>query len=615
MRIPSLLHSALALLLLLLAFPSISANGGSSSPPSAYHLRGQCTPGYNLSWSSNPINLAGLAVDLDGNVWLSDCGGNRLVCHYGNNGSVKSIVKAGFNNPQGLDCDNQGNVWVADSGNGRVCKLSANGNLLGSFSGFTKPTGVSVDGFGNVYVTDNMGSGQGKVAILSSFGILLWTFTGLSNPWGIALDGSGFSWVPWLGSVSSFGLDLSFQSKLSYNFNPLGITFDGWGNLVLAGNDSSQVLVLNSDNSVKTRIAPPPGSFSSSGCVFDLLGNLWVSDLHTNSLCCFGPGPAPSSTAPRSVSSSTFSSSAFSSSRFSSSGPASSSLVPLSSLVASSTAAASSSVVSSSSRLPSSTAAASSSLLRSSTASALSSSAIPSSTSVGMAYADPRFLGFWGQDMFVGGMAGAVYSLLSDSAVLLNARFVQLAGEDIHCPAVVQMPCSPHSGTYFGAIGVRSSNEDRLTIAAGRDGHGFESVQLNGVELLAGGVVTHHQVSSPSALQRLRGGDRASPSSFAIHAQLLSNRTLQVSVGMYELRVDNLDHYLDLVSVNVTCWQCLLEQVQPEGLLGRTWDRHVQHSVDEQVVDEYRERDGDLLGCNTPHDRTCSAAQHAKKLQ
>ena len=552
------------------------------------------------------ILFVGVAVGASsGLIYVCDSENSRVVVLYRNGSQALSIASgspAGFIDPNGIAVDAAGLVYVTDDYLNLLIVLFANGTQKANVSVSYVPLGVAVSAAGDV-ICVAVGYTNSVVVLNRDLSTRL-SFSsigsndGLSQPTGLALDGAGNLYIGDFNNQRVVQVSVStgrLKNTIATNVDPLGVAVDPTGVYVFVVDQSHYPPVVNQYynngqiNAVKAVVTNQV--LQPSGLAVDASGRVLVVDSQNNTIDVFSSAlPASSSTA--------FSSSALSSSALSSSPRPSSSTSPPPS---SSTSQPSSSKLSSS--------VVSSSALPSSTVSAVSSSAIPSSTSVGMAYADPRFLGFWGQDMFVGGMAGAVYSLLSDSAVLLNARFVQLAGEDIHCPAVVQMPCSPHSGTYFGAIGVRSSNEDRLTIAAGRDGHGFESVQLNGVELLAGGVVTHHQVSSPSALQRLRGGDRASPSSFAIHAQLLSNRTLQVSVGMYELRVDNLDHYLDLVSVNVTCWQCLLEQVQPEGLLGRTWDRHVQHSVDEQVVDEYRERDGDLLGCNSP--RTMCPAENA----
>ena len=81
-------------------------------------------------------------------------------------------------------------------------------------------------------------------------------------------------------------------------------------------------------------------------------------------------------------------------------------------------------------------------------------------------------------------------------------------------------------------------------------------------------------------------------------------RSLTVHAGLYELLIENADHYLDLVSVAVASWRSLLEEVRPEGLLGRTWNATVEMPPQEE---QYRERDSNITGCNTPMDLFCAA--------
>ena len=84
---------------------------------------------------------------------------------------------------------------------------------------------------------------------------------------------------------------------------------------------------------------------------------------------------------------------------------------------------------------------------------------------------------------------------------------------------------------------------------------------------------------------------------------------LLVSAGLYDIRLDNQDDYLDFVSVQVMCWACMVEEggLRPEGLLGRTWDRQrtfIGREAEEEL-DKYREHDQDIFGCNTHYDQFC----------
>ena len=78
-------------------------------------------------------------------------------------------------------------------------------------------------------------------------------------------------------------------------------------------------------------------------------------------------------------------------------------------------------------------------------------------------------------------------------------------------------------------------------------------------------------------------------------------------VGVYDMVLDNLDGYVDLTSLQVVCWDCLMRTLQPEGLLGQTWNASAPLRHSDADVEQYREQQDDLLGCDTPSDKLCKA--------
>ena len=248
-------------------------------------------------------------------------------------------------------------------------------------------------------------------------------------------------------------------------------------------------------------------------------------------------------------------------------------VVPVAVPVSSSSSSAAHVPSSSSSSAPSPVASSSSSSLAqaqssssSSYSSAASSPVASSSTSTNAAvYADPFFSGFWGQTFYVHGRPGSVYSILSDRAVQLNALFVFL--DSVNCPELAadetaRVHCSSHAGTYMGEMAIRTSSGDRLHIVAGGVELGFSSV-------------TH--------------------------------------IGVYELLIENSDRYVDLVHVAVTNWTTLLTELQPSGLMGRTWNSNASMELSEADEERYRERDSELMGCHVDTDKFCSGGSAAEQ--
>ena len=223
-----------------------------------------------------------------------------------------------------------------------------------------------------------------------------------------------------------------------------------------------------------------------------------------------------------------------------------------------------------------------------------SSSAAPqlpsssSSSTAGRAYSDPRIGGFWGQDVYVEGVGGEVYSLLSDADVQVNVRFELVSGSSIHCPQYSSTPCFNHTGTYFGALAIAMSTGQRLVVEAGDLHSGFSLVRVDEAVAPATSSPLHR-------LKQLLGLDSHS-STFSV--EHVSYRELRVQAGLYTIDVSNMDHYVDVSAVRVTCWKCM-EKAEPEGLLGRTWRMDAPVPTDDAAVDSYRVPEHNLYGCSS----------------
>jgi sugar lactone lactonase YvrE len=122
-------------------------------------------------------NLTGVALDITGNLYISQ-GGGRTVDILTTGSGVVAINITDVNGPQNMAADSQGNVFVADSGNCRIVQTDRFGSstvVAGGtcgFSGDNGPatnaalsfvTGVAVDGNGNLYIADTNNARVRKV--------------------------------------------------------------------------------------------------------------------------------------------------------------------------------------------------------------------------------------------------------------------------------------------------------------------------------------------------------------------------------------------------------------------------------------------------------------------
>ena len=236
-----------------------------------------------------------IATDLNGNVYISDNGNNRIR-KVSTLGIINTIVGTGaigfsgdggqatvaqLTNPCGITCDAIGNLYISDPSNGVIRKVSTNGiitTVAGShlppgsgFSGdggqatlafFNTPVDVAIDLEGNLYIADNYNN---RIRKVNTLGIIS-TYAGngtatseINDPIAIAIDNANNIYYTNGGRATI--------SKI----NTFGIitTYAGGGNC-------GSIYCGDGGQATSAQIASP------FGIATDIIGNLYIADSYDN---------------------------------------------------------------------------------------------------------------------------------------------------------------------------------------------------------------------------------------------------------------------------------------------------------------------------------------------
>jgi len=257
----------------------------------------------------NPVDVA---VDASGDLFIADEWNDRVrevntngvistVAGNGTNGfsgDGQAATNASLSDPAGLAVDAQGDVFISDAGNNRVREVGTNGIILtvagngtNGFSGdgqaatnasLSSPAGLAVDAWGNLYIAD---SGNKRVRRVDTNGFIS-TVAGNGDA-GYYGDG---------GPATNAFLEL-----------PAAVAEDVFGNLFIA--DSTEHVRQVAANGVITTVAGNAGFGYSGdggsptnarlsdvyGLAVDSLGSLFIADTGNNRIrkvAAFGPSLA-----------------------------------------------------------------------------------------------------------------------------------------------------------------------------------------------------------------------------------------------------------------------------------------------------------------------------------
>lgn len=255
---------------------------------------------------------AGVALDTNGNVYVTDVNAVRRISPFGSNWVVTTLAGLGwqhgltdgtgtnamFNYPQGIAADAAGNLYIADTANNSIRKLApvgaswasstiagtsvADPRGTGSADGtngaaqFYQPQGIAVDSSGNLFVADSYNGTIRKIAPVGTNWVVT-TLAGMATTNGYA-DGTNHG--------ALFNL-------------PFSLVLDTNGNIYVAdfGNNAIRKITPVGTNWVVTTIAglgTASGSADGTnnkarflmpqGIAIDAAGSLYVTDGGNNTI-------------------------------------------------------------------------------------------------------------------------------------------------------------------------------------------------------------------------------------------------------------------------------------------------------------------------------------------
>lgn len=225
--------------------------------------------GFNEPW--------GVAIDSAGNVYVADTWNHRIQKFDSDlrferawggpparSGPEASPTPLELYGPRDIAVDRDGNVWVTDTGHHRLVKYSANGDPMGVFGGqgtgpgqFSEPVAVAFGPDGTIAVTDTWNNRvqlfDPAFTFKSDIKVEGWQDRGTETKPYLAFDSVGVLYVsvPDASWVLRFGPDgkalspLTLSADATARPNPLGVAADPRGRLWVADGGGNTVQGLN----------------------------------------------------------------------------------------------------------------------------------------------------------------------------------------------------------------------------------------------------------------------------------------------------------------------------------------------------------------------------------
>jgi streptogramin lyase len=223
----------------------------------------------------------GVAVDGDGNVYVSDYARDQVVMYEPESGIQRTLPFTGLSRPMGIAVSAENTVYVADSVNNRVVALApATGRQWDlPFTGLHVPIAVAVRGFGDVYVADVLNN-RVVVSPHASVTPTVVPFPVVIGPYSVAVNDRGDVYVTTANSAVSV-LSAATNTVSVLPFDDIegadGIAVGPEGEVYVTDNRNNRVLLLSPGAEEQT-VLPFTGLSSPVGVALGPHGEVYVVD-------------------------------------------------------------------------------------------------------------------------------------------------------------------------------------------------------------------------------------------------------------------------------------------------------------------------------------------------
>jgi streptogramin lyase len=246
----------------------------------------------------------GVAVDLPGNVWIANWGGDSVVKLNPFGRFVGNFRPHGshLNGPYDLAISAAGDAWVTNSGGNSVTELDHAGNLIANRAPagaiISEPYGIEMDAADNVWVANYAGNSISELLAAGNYisGVnFAAPGAAFGGPVELGIDTQANVWAGNYDSDSVSELTASSSYATGFNFAPAGASFaaplglglDASGNIWVANDDGLNIseLIASGGYSTGASLSPAAAAFDEPvGLKVDSAGNIWATNFGSGTL-------------------------------------------------------------------------------------------------------------------------------------------------------------------------------------------------------------------------------------------------------------------------------------------------------------------------------------------